>query len=159
MSSLSMNVYVYILACKYGISALATLAKTKFEKLAATEYWRKSFADAVKEAYTRDTHHTREIKESIVKICCRTGVALLVALGPTGLTGEQLGVCGSLCEVARKIPSFKQDLAAALVMHAECALPAKFEFERPSEAEEELARMRRLGLAVEPSPELQQRKR
>ena len=123
MSSMAFNVYVHSLAQKYGISALALLAKARFEKLAIVQYWRKSFAHAVKEAYTRFARHAIEIQQSMVKICCSTGSALLAVLGPAGLTDEQLRVCESLCNLARDLPQLKQDLIAGLIMHAECALP------------------------------------
>lgn len=124
MSSMALNIYVHALAQKHGISALAALAKAKFETLAAAEYWRKSFAHAAKEAYTRFAPYTIEIQKSIVNICCSTGVARLAVLGPKGLTAEQFCVCGNMCELARDLPKLRQDLMEGVVMNAECALQA-----------------------------------
>ncbi|CAK3998931.1 Hypothetical predicted protein [Lecanosticta acicola] len=115
---MALNVYIHALATKYGIKPLAQMAKERFVTVAEMKYSRKSFACAVREAYTRDPLFTSELQAAIVTICLKFGIAEAVACGPLYLTANESLLCQHLCEVAREVSRFKQDLELAALRAA-----------------------------------------
>lgn len=124
-STMTFNVYVYGLAIKFGMQALAKIAKKRFHAVAASRFADKAFACAIKEAYTRDSRHTRELQDLILKICMEQDLAEKIVSGALYLTPAEIRTCEHLLGVSREVYHFKQDLEKTLSYRSYLELPRR----------------------------------